>query len=276
MHRLRVCACISNVRSGLHKNGWNGVTNSAPALSNTSHPMACERCSGRNSHPGLIEDALQKQINDDKNEAQKGIAALTEKKKQAKAAKAQAESAKRVAAVERAIAAQDALDDTPQLKPGRKKAVPPRRVVLQSEESEAPSPRPSTAMDTEDTEASQGEDDTPKAKKSKKEKRTFRKVVEEVELTDTEDTIPHRTERPQRKGKGKEQPKPLPKAKPLVRTETLLEIYPQLDNTMDVSPELLFTPKPTNIGKRSKAVFEVSCKLSPSFLFGDDARTRMI
>lgn len=212
---------------------------------------------------------MNRQINDDKKVARRGQAAFAEKKRAASVAKARGEAAKRVAAVERAIAEKDALDDTPQPKLGRKMAVQHRQVDPPSEVSEAPSPRPSTT----DTEAFQSEEETPKAKKTTREKMMFRNAVEEAELTDIEGTPSIQKPKGKGKGKGKakEQPKPVSKKRPLVCNEVPLYRSPrfQVDSPRELFSGHLFTPKPMKAGnlKRSKDLVEVSRKLfSPSIL----------
>ena len=232
-----------------------------------------ETRAGRKSCPGLIAHALEKQVNNERRAARR----LTKGEKEAQAAQieaekaeAQAASVKRVAALEREIATEDAMDDTPQPKPGKRKATRPRQqrqqspklgkrkatqprqqrqqspIPPESEASEAPTPCPEATTDLDTT---QSESETPKAKRTKKEKLAFRRAVDEAELTNTE--------KPKKKTKMKEQPK----LRPLARTESLVLELPVNNNEQQVVPEesldvsdneMLITPKPHNKNKQSK------------------------
>jgi threonine dehydrogenase-like Zn-dependent dehydrogenase len=65
--------------------------------------------STHNSHPGLVQKVLDKQVNHDKRVTHKGPT-LTKEEKAAEAAQAKAQLAKKIMTLERAIAAEDAID----------------------------------------------------------------------------------------------------------------------------------------------------------------------
>ena len=220
------------------------------------------RCPGHNSHPGLVQNALNKQVSNDKKAKCKGPAAPMKEEKEAEAAEVRAGSAKRVAAFEKAIAVEDTMDDTPWLQPGKKKAMWSHQVLSGSEASEAPMPHPQTATDSK---ASESEQEMLKVKKTAKKKLVFQKAVKEAELTNTEE--PQSKSKP--KGKTKEHPRPRPKSKPLACTKTLFELpqaekpQPDSDDHMNDPPS---TSKPTNVSKQSKNHAKAGNFACPSFM----------
>ena len=244
----------------------------------------------RKSRPGLITHALEKQVNNERRAAhrlRKGEKEAQAAQIEAKKAKAQAASVKRVTALKREITTEDAMDDTPQPKPGKRKATQPHQqrqqspkpgkrkatqphqqrqqspIPLESEVSEAPTPHSEATTDLNTT---QSESETPKVKRAKKEKLAFHRAVNEAKLTNTE--------KPKKKTKMKEQPK----LRPLARTESLVLELPVNNNeqqvvseeSLDVSDnKMLITPKPHNKNKWSKNCAKVGNFVG--FLFQSDS-----
>ena len=103
----------------------------------------------------LFQNALNKQVSNDKKAKNKGPAAPTKEEKAAEAAEARAGSANRVAAFEKVIAVEDTMNDTPWPQPEKKKAMQSHQVLSDSEASEAPTPCPQTATDSKASESKQ-------------------------------------------------------------------------------------------------------------------------